>query len=99
MTIVPSRRQFLKAGGALVIVAAAPSAFGQAALPRDATGGRPLANNEVDAFFAIHGDGSVTLFSGKVDIGTGLRIAYGRSSRKSSASPSIAFIWWKATRR
>ena len=54
MTIVPSRREFLKAGGALMIVAAAPSAFGQAALPRDA--GRPLANNEVDAFFAIHGD-------------------------------------------
>src|SRR5215475_5220264 len=74
MTIVPSRRQFLKAGGALMIVAAAPCAFGQAALPRDA--GRPLANNEVDAFFAIHGDGSLTLFSGKVDIGTGLRIAY-----------------------
>src|ERR1700680_2003010 len=76
MTIVPSRRQFLKAGGALMIVAAAPSAFGQTVLPRDATGGRPLANNEVDAFFAIHGDGSVTLFSGKVDLGTGLRIAY-----------------------
>jgi nicotinate dehydrogenase subunit B len=76
MTIVPSRRQFLKAGGALVIVAAAPSAFGQTALPRDATGGRPLANNEVDAFFAIQADGSVTLFSGKVDLGTGLRIAY-----------------------
>src|ERR1700674_2848845 len=76
MTIVPSRRQFLKAGGALVIVAAAPSAFGQTALPRDATGGRPLANNEVDAFFAIQADGSVTLFSGKGDLGTGLRIAY-----------------------
>src|SRR6516164_3895010 len=76
MTIVPSRRQFLKAGGALMIVAAAPSAFGQTALPGNATGGRPLANNEVDAFIAIHGDGSVTLFSGKVDIGTGLRIAY-----------------------
>ena len=33
MTIVPSRRQFLKAGGALVIVAAAPSAFGQTRAP------------------------------------------------------------------
>src|SRR6202162_2249789 len=76
MTMVSSRRQFLKAGGALVIVAAAASGFGQTALPRNATDGRPLANNEVDAFFAIHGDGSVTLFSGKVDIGTGLRIAH-----------------------
>ena len=29
----------------------------------------------VDCFFAIHADGSVTLYSGKVDLGTGLRIA------------------------
>lgn len=74
-TLAPSRRQFLKSGGALVIVAAAPSALAQTA-QSPAAAGRSLALNEVDAFFAIHGDGSVTLFSGKVDLGTGLRIAY-----------------------
>ncbi|WP_342358467.1 xanthine dehydrogenase family protein molybdopterin-binding subunit [Terrarubrum flagellatum] len=77
MTIVPSRRQFLKASGALLMIGAAPAARGQIARAIDeATRGRPLATSEVDAFFAIHGDGSVTLFSGKVDLGTGLRIAY-----------------------
>jgi signal transduction histidine kinase len=29
----------------------------------------------VDSFLAIHADGTVTLYTGKVDIGTGLRIA------------------------
>jgi CO/xanthine dehydrogenase Mo-binding subunit len=31
---------------------------------------------QVDAFLAINGNGSVTVFSGKVDLGQGLRIAY-----------------------
>src|SRR6185436_17843600 len=31
--------------------------------------------NEVDGFVAVHADDSVTIFSGKVDIGTGHRIA------------------------
>ncbi len=75
MTFLPSRRQFLATGGVLVIVAAAPRAFAQTP-PPNAAADRTLAINEVDAFFAIHGDGSVTLFSGKVDLGTGLRIAY-----------------------
>src|SRR5207247_2082143 len=30
---------------------------------------------DVDSFFAIHADGALTLYTGKVDIGTGLRIA------------------------
>jgi CO/xanthine dehydrogenase Mo-binding subunit len=31
--------------------------------------------HEVDSFLAIHADGSVTLYTSKVDVGTGLRIA------------------------
>ena len=30
---------------------------------------------QVDAFIAVNGDGTVTLYCGKVDLGTGLRIA------------------------
>ena len=30
---------------------------------------------EVDAFLAVNGDGTVTLYCGKVDLGQGLRIA------------------------
>src|SRR5207302_1218280 len=43
--------------------------------PRDAALGKTLDVNEVDGFFAVHADGGVTLFCGKVDLGTGLRVA------------------------
>ncbi len=36
---------------------------------------RVLDNKEVDAFLAVNGDGSVTVYCGKVDLGQGLRIA------------------------
>ena len=36
---------------------------------------RVLDPKQVDAFIAINGDGTVMLFCGKVDLGTGLRIA------------------------
>jgi CO/xanthine dehydrogenase Mo-binding subunit len=36
---------------------------------------KPVDPNEVDSFLAIHADGSVTLYTGKVDVGTGMRIA------------------------
>ena len=37
--------------------------------------GKPVDGAEVDSFLAIHPDGSATIFTGKVDLGTGLRIA------------------------
>jgi CO/xanthine dehydrogenase Mo-binding subunit len=74
MSGVLSRRTLLEGGGVMVIAAAAMShrlvpAAAQA-VPQ-----RPLDPNRVDTFFVIHQDGSVTLFTGKVDLGTGLRIA------------------------
>jgi nicotinate dehydrogenase subunit B len=36
---------------------------------------RPVDPNEVDSFLAVNGDGSVTVYCGKVDLGQGLRIA------------------------
>ena len=36
---------------------------------------RALDAKEVDSFLAVNGDGTVTLFCGKVDLGQGLRIA------------------------
>src|SRR5262249_20425288 len=38
--------------------------------------GRPLDSSEVDGLLAIHADGSVTLYTSKVDVGTGVRIAF-----------------------
>src|SRR5262249_45193953 len=37
--------------------------------------GRTVDPKEVDAFLAVHADGSVTVYTGKVDVGTGLRVA------------------------
>jgi CO/xanthine dehydrogenase Mo-binding subunit len=69
-----SRRTLLK-GGALIVSFALTGrhtgAFAQSA------GGarRPLDAKEVDAFLAVNGDGTVTVYCGKVDLGQGLRIA------------------------
>jgi nicotinate dehydrogenase subunit B len=75
-----SRRDLLKAGGALVVsfgfgAPLAGPAHTQTAAAADAAIGKPLALDQVDSFLAIQADGSVTVYSGKVDLGTGLRIA------------------------
>src|SRR5258708_32534580 len=69
-----SRRTVVK-GGALIVGFAligrqtGVSAQGVAGAPR------LLDAREVDAFLAVNGDGSVTVYCGKVDLGQGLRIA------------------------
>ncbi len=70
-----SRRDVLK-GGALV------AGFSWFGLPVDAfaqtdnaAGGKTLALDSVDSFLAIDEKGAVTVFSGKVDLGTGVRTA------------------------
>jgi CO/xanthine dehydrogenase Mo-binding subunit len=71
---VLSRRQALKAAtqgaGALVLSFALPGAgFGQAA---------PVRENELDSWLAVAGDGRVTLYCGKVELGTGIQTAFGQ---------------------
>jgi CO/xanthine dehydrogenase Mo-binding subunit len=66
-----TRREFLLGTGALVVgFSLAPELLAQ-------TAGRakPVATDQVDTFLAIGRDGSVTMYTGKVDIGTGLRAA------------------------
>ena len=71
-----SRRVFLKAQGALVVTLAAPAgALAQMPASAGAVAGRVLDPASVDAYFALHQDGTATLYCGKVDLGTGLRIA------------------------
>src|SRR5215469_12654717 len=70
-----SRRALLQAGGALV-VRFAPFTVGSPGRAQSADGQpKPLDPKEVDSFLAVHADGSVTVYTGKVDVGTGLRIA------------------------
>jgi CO/xanthine dehydrogenase Mo-binding subunit len=67
-----SRRTVLK-GGALTV------GFALAGVPVKAmaqgAAARVLDTKELDAFLAINADGTVTLWTGKVDLGQGLRIA------------------------
>ena len=71
-----SRRDLLKAGAAVVVsFGFAGRSAAQMALGTDAALGKPTDINEVDSFLAVHADGSVTVYTGKVDLGTGLRIA------------------------
>ena len=71
MTIRVSRRDMLKGSGALVVTFSFAGAF-DAALAQDA---KPLALTEVDSFLAIDPKGIVTVYSGKVDLGTGVATA------------------------
>jgi nicotinate dehydrogenase subunit B len=86
------RRDLLKAGGALIVTFAC-----DAALPRwaraqataaGARTGKPLDPGEVDSFLAFHADGTVTIYTGKVDVGTGLRIAVAQMAAEELGIPA-----------
>src|SRR2546428_6640453 len=67
-----SRREFLKTGGALVVTFSVGGIYAVAA---QAAPAKTVAADQVDGFLAIDAKGGVTVFSGKVDLGTGVRTA------------------------
>jgi len=73
-----SRRGFLAAGGVLVVglgLDGLGRAGAQSIPDADRFLGKSLAPDAVDSFLAVHRDGTVTAFVGRVDLGTGGRIA------------------------
>ena len=71
-----SRRDLLKTGGTVIVsFALGVRGAAQTASGPDATLGKPTDTTEVDSFLVVHADGSVMVYTGKVDLGTGLRIA------------------------
>ncbi len=74
----PTRRALLQAvaGGALVVGfglgRASAQTTGTTTVP---SGAKSVAADEVDSYLAIGADGRITVFSGKVDLGTGIRTA------------------------
>ena len=68
------RRDFLKLGGSLVVTFSVP-ALPSSAMAQTAVGTKDMRPNQVDAWLAIDKDGLVTVYSGKVDLGTGARTA------------------------
>ncbi len=73
MNIQVSRRNLLKSTGALVVSFSLASKAGQALAQGAAA--KPLALTDVDSFLAIDKAGKVTVYTGKVDLGTGIRTA------------------------
>lgn len=69
-----SRREMLKAGAGSLVVAFTMQRSGTQALAQG-VGGKPLAPTEVDSFLAIDAAGKATIYSGKVDLGTGVKTA------------------------
>ena len=64
-----SRRAFLKGGGALVVSFAFAPQLTQAGTVDAAS--KSVSPDEVSGFIAVDGKGMVTLYSGKVELGTG----------------------------
>lgn len=71
-----SRRDMLK-GGALLVGFCFNPVLAKRGLAQSSVTltGKPTDGAEVDSFLAVHKDGTVTVYTGKVDLGTGLRIA------------------------
>ena len=67
----PTRRNVLKSGGALVVSFSFAPQMVSEALAQAAGSAKPLALTEVDSFLAIDAKGMCTVYSGKVDLGTG----------------------------
>ena len=73
MNMHVSRRDILQGGGALIVsfsLAGAPDRAGA-----QAAAAKPVALTEVDSFLAVDAHGLVTVYSGKVDLGTGVATA------------------------
>ena len=85
-TLMISRREFLKASGSLVVTFSVP-AFVTAAHAQQGVVPKTVAPTEVDGFLAINADGTITVFSGKVDLGTGVKTALAQMAAEELDSP------------
>jgi len=71
-----SRREFLKASGALIVSCAGPSLIGNALAQMPGGSARPaLLPTELDSWVAITREGSAVAFFGKMDMGQGVDVA------------------------
>ena len=67
-----SRREVLKGTGAL-IVSFSLGEWPASSLAQELPPAKSVALDQVDTFLAIDGRGMVTIYSGKVELGTGVR--------------------------
>jgi nicotinate dehydrogenase subunit B len=67
-----TRRQFLKATGALVVAFGFPLEAQAQSSPTLRSSGGPLPPNQLDSWLVIQRDGTITVMTGKVELGTGV---------------------------
>jgi nicotinate dehydrogenase subunit B len=70
-----NRRDFLRTSSVVIVTFTFGRAISESAFAQDTNLGKPVDPREVDSFLAIHADGTVTIYTSKVDVGTGLSIA------------------------
>jgi nicotinate dehydrogenase subunit B len=84
----PTRRSVLKTAGAIVVsFGFDPHDAAAQPLPTSNAPRSPLDVKEVDSFLAIHPDGAVTIYTSKVDVGTGMRIAIAQMAAEELGIP------------
>jgi nicotinate dehydrogenase subunit B len=71
----PSRRHVLQGAGSLVVSFALAPQLIRDASAQGTTATKSVALTEVDSYLVIDAKGAVTLYSGKVDLGTGVKTA------------------------
>ena len=78
MSTALNRVDFLRAGGALLIgfCAAGTIADAQTSAPINANPTGGPAPEQIDSWLAVHADGGVTAYIGKVELGTGIETAF-----------------------
>jgi hypothetical protein len=82
-----SRREFLGLSGLIVTFGLRPAFASAERSLQPQPPRKTVASDEVDGFLAIDRQGNVAVFSGKVDLGTGVRTAITRSWPRSSMYP------------
>jgi nicotinate dehydrogenase subunit B len=84
-----TRRGALKAAASLLVGFALDpgEARGQRASTTAASPRSPLDVKDVDSFLAIHPDGAVTIYTSKVDVGTGMRVAIAQMAAEELGIP------------
>jgi nicotinate dehydrogenase subunit B len=82
-----SRRDFLKSSGALVVTFSISHPLAEAAEKAMAAPAKTVALDQVDGFIAIDAKGNVTVYSGKVDLGTGVSTALSQIAAEELSVP------------
>src|SRR4030081_3237031 len=85
--ITASRRHFLKAGGALMVSFAIDGGTAGTANAAAAAPSKTVSADQVDGFLSIDARGMVTVYSGKVDLGTGVQTAMAQIAAEELSVP------------